>query len=466
MIIIVIQLVIILILLMFSFSFSGSETSYTSIDKFTLARLVREKKISDKDKKYFKKSHSLIPAILVGNNIVNIASTAILTALSINISRQLPFLSESLAILISTSLFTVALLLFGEILPKTFALIYKEGFLLKFFGFMKFFYALFKPITKVLSILTSFVLNKFTPDGVSNKDFMFSSVDDITNVIHIGHKEGFIEEETRDYLTGIIEFPSKTVSDIMIPRVNIECLNADTKIPEILMISNDTGHTRYPVYEDTIDNIIGILNVKNIIKDYINGKHEKKAIDYTMTPYFVPEDKMLGPLLQDMKHHKLKMAVIVDEYGGTSGIVSVEDILEEIVGEIEDDTDKDKKNIARKDNKIIVKGEATLEEVNDALRLRLTHKDFQTIAGYALHVLGRIPHVNEKFTISSYNVVVKKIEDRRIVELEFKRAKNGKNGSQKTTKNSKHVVKDTKDSKEHKESIESGEQEELHEQSN
>ncbi len=446
---IIIQLVIIFILLLFSFSFSGSETSYTGIDKFTLTRLVREKKISDKDKKYFKKSHSMIPSILVGNNIVNIASTAILTALSINIANELDFLSESLAIFISTAIFTVALLLFGEILPKTFALVYKEKFLLTFFGFMKFFYAAFRPITKVLSIFTSFILKRLTPAGTNDKDLMFSSVDDITNVIHIGHKEGFIEEDTRDYLTGIIEFPSKTVSDVMIPRVNIKCLNSDTKVPEILMLANDTGNTRFPVYEETIDNIIGILNIKNLIKDYINGKHEKKAIDYTIPPYFVPEDKMLGPLLQDMKHHKLKMAIVVDEYGGTSGMVSVEDILEEIVGEIEDDTDKDKKNIAHKDNKIIVKGEATLEEVNDALRLRLTHKDFQTIAGYALDVLGHIPHVHEAFTISSYNVIAKKIEGRRIVELEFTKIKNGKNH-----KNTKNTVK------------ESGAEENTHEQNN
>lgn len=444
---IIIQLVIIFILLLFSFSFSGSETSYTSIDKFTLARLVREKKISDQDKKYFKKSHSMIPAILVGNNIVNIASTAILTALSINIANQLDFLSESLAIFVSTALFTIALLLFGEILPKTFALIYKEKFLLLFFGFMKFFYILFSPATKLLSGFTSFVLKMFMPAGVSDKEFMFSSVDDITNVIHIGHKEGFIEEETRDYLTGIIEFPSKTVSDVMIPRVNIECFNSETKIPEILMLASDKAHTRFPVYEDTVDNIIGILNVKSIIKDYINGKHEKKAIDYTIHPYFVPEDKMLGPLLQDMKHHKLKMAIVVDEYGGTSGMVSVEDILEEIVGEIEDESDKDKKNIAHKDDKIIVKGEASLEEVNDALRLKLTRKDFQTIAGFALDLLGHIPHVNEAFTISSYHVVAKKIEDRRIVELEFTKIKNGKHN-----KNTKNTVK------------ESGERENTHEQ--
>ncbi len=448
--IIIIQLVIIFVLLLFSFSFSGSETSYTAIDKFTLSRLVREKKISDKDKKYFKKSHSMIPAILVGNNIVNIASTAILTALSINIAEQFEYLSPSVAIFLSTAIFTVALLLFGEILPKTFAMIYKEQFLLRFFGFMKFFYIAFKPVTKVLSIFSSFILNKLTPAAMSDKDFMFSSVDDITNVIHIGHKEGFIEEETRDYLTGIIEFPSKTVSDIMIPRVNIKCLNSDTKIPEILMLANDTGNTRFPVYEDTIDNIIGILNIKNLIKDYIAGKHEKKAIDYTIPPYFVPEDKMLGPLLQDMKHQKIKMAIVVDEYGGTSGMVSVEDILEEIVGEIEDEADKDKKNIQFKDNsKIIIKGEATLEEVNEALRLRLTHKDFQTIAGYALDILGHIPHTNEAFTISSYNVVAKKIEDRRIVELEFTKIKNGKHN-----KNTKNTVK------------ESGEQENTHEQNN
>ena len=432
--IIIPQFIIIIILILLSFSFSGSETAYTSLDKLTLSRLIREKKLREQDRKFWKKSHSMIPSLLVGNNIVNITATAILTSLSINIASKTPGLSESMAILLSTIIFTITLLIFGEVLPKTFALLYTESFIIRFFGFMKFFYMVFMPITKVLSFFTSFTI-KLLPGKISNKESILSSIDDITHIIHIGHKEGFIEKDTRNFLTGIIEFPSKNVSEIMIPRVNMDCLDAETSIFDILILSDETGHTRFPVYEETIDNIIGILNIKYIIKDYISGRHQKKAMDYIMLPYFVPEDKMLGYLFSEMQVGKRQMAIVVDEYGGTSGMVSIEDILEEIVGDIEDEVDKEKKNIIFKDKKIIVKGEASLEEVNEALRLRLNHGDFQTIAGYILNMLDHIPEPNESFNISSYNVVVKKIEDRRIAELEFVKSKHIKDSNNEAKQN-------------------------------
>ncbi len=432
--IIIPQFIIIIILILLSFSFSGSETAYTSLDKLTLSRLIREKKLREQDRKFWKKSHSMIPSLLVGNNIVNITATAILTSLSINIASKTPGLSESMAILLSTIIFTITLLIFGEVLPKTFALLYTESFIIRFFGFMKFFYMIFMPITKVLSFFTSFTI-KLLPGKISNKESILSSIDDITHIIHIGHKEGFIEKDTRNFLTGIIEFPSKNVSEIMIPRVNMDCIDAETSIFDILILSDETGHTRFPVYEETIDNIIGILNIKYIIKDYINGRHQKKAIDYIMLPYFVPEDKMLGYLFSEMQAGKRQMAIVVDEYGGTSGMVSIEDILEEIVGDIEDEVDKEKNNIIFKDKKIMVKGEASLEEVNEALKLRLNHGDFQTIAGYILNMLDHIPEPNESFNISSYSVIVKKIEDRRIAELEFVKSKHIKDNNNEAKQN-------------------------------
>ncbi len=419
---IIVQFAIILILVALSFAFSGSETAFTSLDKITLSRLMREKKIKEKDKKYFKKNNMIIPSLLVGNNIVNIAATSLVTSFAINLASGIPFISENISIFIFVAIFTIAILIFGEVLPKTFAHTFTEGFVLRAFPFMKLFYKIFKPITRVLAIITSFIL-KLLPKKLSSHKSILTSVDDITHIIDIGHEEGFIEEETRNYLTGIIEFPSKTVSEIMIPRVNMKCVTSETNILDILILSDETKHTRFPVYEDTIDNIIGILNIKNLIRDYIHGVHNKNAIDYIMTPYFVPEDKMLGPLLSEMQKEKRKMAIVVDEYGGTSGMVSDEDILEEIVGDIEDEGEKEKKNVIVKDKKIIIRGEASLEEANEALRLRLNNDDVQTIAGYILNILGHIPEPNESFNLSSYNVVVKKIEDRRIAELEFVRLK-------------------------------------------
>lgn len=419
-IIIIIQILVMVCLLTLSGLFSGSETAYTSLDGLTLSRLIRDKKLKEADRKYWKKSFSMIPALLVGNNIVNIAATAVATSFTIHFAQRTKAISENAALLISTTIFSVLLIFFGEVLPKTFVRIHKEKAIYYLLNFMKVSYVVFKPVTKIIAHFTSFVINLF-PGVNTTKTSVLSSVDDITMIIHLGHKEGLIKDSTRDLLTGVIEFPSKTVLDIMIPRVDINCVDSETKILDVLMLSDSTGHTRLPVYEETIDNIIGILNTKNIIKDYINGKHQKKAIDYIMLPYFVPEDKALNELFREMQSQKIQMAIVIDEYGGTSGIVSTEDILEEIVGNIEDEMDKNENNIIFYDKKTLIKGATPIDEVNAALKLKLTpnSEKFQTIAGYVLDMLGKIPEQNEKFSISSYNVRVRKMDNRRIVELEF-----------------------------------------------
>ncbi|WP_300711908.1 hemolysin family protein [uncultured Brachyspira sp.] len=422
------EIFIIIILVMLSALFSGSETAYTSIDDVTLMRLVREKKIKEEDKKYWEKSSSMIPTILVGNNIVNISASSIITVFAMRLANTIPNISSNLMVTISTVTITVLIIIFGEILPKVLMRVNAEKMIPYLLYFMKFCLFLFKPITFLMDKITTFIMNYFVPKKLrdAEKKSALSSMDDITTIIHLGHKEGIIKEHTHELLTGVIDFRNKTVEEIMTPRVDMVCVEAETDIGEIIKLTVETGLSRFPVYEETVDHIIGIFHTRALFKEYVKGvgkinkKIKKKAIDYIMLPYFVPETKTISSLFNDMQKKKLQMVITIDEYGGTSGLVTMEDIIEEIMGNIEDESDKKEADVIRfKGKRIIVNGNASIEDVNKNLKLELEHKEYQTIAGYVLDMLDHIPETNERFILKSYRGRIIKVEDRRIVEIEF-----------------------------------------------
>lgn len=431
-IIYLIEILIIMIFITLSALFSGSETAYTTIDEVTLMRLVREKKIKEEDMKYWSKSSSMIPTLLVGNNIVNITASSIATVLAIRIAQALPNFSENIMVTISTATITVLIIIFGEILPKVLMRVNAEKTIPYLLYFMKICHLIFKPITFLMDKITSFIMKYLIPKKLSNveKRSALSSMDDITTIIHIGHKEGIIKESTHELLTGVIDFRSKTVDEIMTPRVDMVCIEAETDINDIIRLTVETGLSRFPVYEETIDHIIGIFHTRSLFKDYLKSnnknKIKNKAIDYIMLPYFIPETKTISSLFNDMQKKKLQMAITIDEYGGTSGLVTMEDIVEEIMGDIEDESDKKEEDLIKfKGKRIIVNGTASIEEINEVLNWNIEeHEEYQTIAGYVIDKLDHIPETNERLILNGYRIRIMKIEDRRIIEMEFTPIKN------------------------------------------
>ena len=431
-IIYLIEILIIMIFIMFSALFSGSETAYTTIDEVTLMRLVREKKIKEEDMKYWAKSSSMIPTLLVGNNIVNITASSIATVLAIRIAQALPNFSENIMVTISTATITVLIIIFGEILPKVLMRVNAEKTIPYLLYFMKICHLIFKPITFLMDKITTFIMNYLVPKKLRNpeKRSALASMDDIATIIDMGHKEGIIKESTHELLTGVIDFRSKTVEDIMTPRVDMVCIEAETDINDIIQLTVETGLSRFPVYEETIDHIIGIFHTRSLFKDYLksnkNTKTKNKAIDYIMLPYFIPETKTISSLFNDMQKKKLQMAITIDEYGGTSGLVTMEDIVEEIMGDIEDESDKKEEDLIKfKGKRIIVNGTASIEEINEVLNWDIEeHEEYQTIAGYVIDKLDHIPETNERLILNGYRIRIMKIEDRRIIEMEFTPIKN------------------------------------------
>ena len=431
-IIYLIEILIIMIFIMLSALFSGSETAYTTIDEVTLMRLVREKKIKEEDMKYWAKSSSMIPTLLVGNNIVNITASSIATVLAIRIAQALPNFSENIMVTISTATITVLIIIFGEILPKVLMRVNAEKTIPYLLYFMKICHLIFKPITFLMDKITTFIMNYLVPKKLRNpeKRSALASMDDIATIIDMGHKEGIIKESTHELLTGVIDFRSKTVEDIMTPRVDMVCIEAETDINDIIQLTVETGLSRFPVYEETIDHIIGIFHTRSLFKDYLksnkNTKTKNKAIDYIMLPYFIPETKTISNLFNDMQKKKLQMAITIDEYGGTSGLVTMEDIVEEIMGDIEDESDKKEEDLIKfKGKRIIVNGTASIEDINEVLNWNIEeHEEYQTIAGYVIDKLDHIPETNERLILNGYRIRIMKIEDRRIIEMEFTPIKN------------------------------------------
>lgn len=431
-IIYLIEILIIMIFIMLSALFSGSETAYTTIDEVTLMRLVREKKIKEEDMKYWAKSSSMIPTLLVGNNIVNITASSIATVLAIRIAQALPNFSENIMVTISTATITVLIIIFGEILPKVLMRVNAEKTIPYLLYFMKICHLIFKPITFLMDKITTFIMNYLVPKKLRNpeKRSALASMDDIATIIDMGHKEGIIKESTHELLTGVIDFRSKTVDEIMTPRVDMVCIEAETDINDIIRLTVETGLSRFPVYEETIDHIIGIFHTRSLFKDYLKSnnknKIKNKAIDYIMLPYFIPETKTISSLFNDMQKKKLQMAITIDEYGGTSGLVTMEDIVEEIMGDIEDESDKKEEDLIKfKGKRIIVNGTASIEEINEVLNWNIEeHEEYQTIAGYVIDKLDHIPETNERLILNGYRIRIMKIEDRRIIEMEFTPIKN------------------------------------------
>lgn len=382
--------------------------------------------------KYWAKSSSMIPTLLVGNNIVNITASSIATVLAIRIAQALPNFSENIMVTISTATITVLIIIFGEILPKVLMRVNAEKTIPYLLYFMKICHFIFKPITFLMDKITTFIMNYLVPKKLRNpeKRSALASMDDIATIIDMGHKEGIIKESTHELLTGVIDFRSKTVEDIMTPRVDMVCIEAETDINDIIQLTVETGLSRFPVYEETIDHIIGIFHTRSLFKDYLksnkNTKTKNKAIDYIMLPYFIPETKTISSLFNDMQKKKLQMAITIDEYGGTSGLVTMEDIVEEIMGDIEDESDKKEEDLIKfKGKRIIVNGTASIEEINEVLNWNIEeHEEYQTIAGYVIDKLDHIPETNERLILNGYRIRIMKIEDRRIIEMEFTPIKN------------------------------------------
>ena len=400
------QSIVLMGLLILSGFFSSAETALFSIGK---TRIRHRAKQGDRAfiliERMKANPHRLLSTILIGNNIVNVGAAAIATSIAID-------MFSSYAVGLATGVMTLLILIFGEVLPKSIA---ERNNL--FIGKMSIYPVywlsiLFLPIILFLNfipIITGKI--KRTPSVTEEELLTF---------VEVVEEEGEIKEEEKELIHNIFEFDDTNASEIMTPRADMFVLESDEKLD--LKAVAESGLTRIPVIEEDIDHVIGILNIKDLFMRLAKGNTEIDIREIMTKPYFVPENKKLDSLLRQFKRRKHHIAIVVDEHGGVSGLVTMEDALEEIVGEIRDETDKEEPHIVRKkSNEWIVLGKTDIEDVNETIGMEIPDtREYDTFSGFILDKIGKIPTEREEIVIDSFIITVEEKDGIRIVKYSVK----------------------------------------------
>ncbi len=396
------QFILLALLILMSGFFSSAETALYSISTARATHLAKSDSNVDKLIKKMKADpHRLLATILIGNNLVNIGAAALATAITID-------LVSAHAVGIATGVMTFLILVFGEIFPKSVAT--RNDVLVARLVIVPIYWlsVLLYPFILLLNFIPKLTGKIQRKPGVTEEELM--------TLVEVVEEEGKIKEEEKELIHNIFEFDDTEASEIMTPRGDMFVIDADDNLDLEILIQS--GYTRFPVIEGDLDHVIGILNIKDLFLDYAstNGKTTIRKI--MQPPYFVPENKKLDSLLRAFKKRKQHMAIVVDEHGGVSGLITLEDALEEIVGEITDETDKDEPQIAKiKGGEWIVPGNSNTEDVNEKIPMNIPEsKDYDTFSGYVLNVIERIPAEKEEITIGDYLVTVKEMDGNRIRE--------------------------------------------------
>lgn len=405
-----IQIIFLIVLLIGSAFFSASETALMSLSK------IRTRYMQDEGVKGAKLVSSLIEnpnkllsSILVGNNVVNIAATSISTSLFIGLMGEK-------GVALATAVMTVLVLIFGEITPKTIAANNSEKVSLLVSKPIKAIIFILRPIVWIFNIITNIIFKLF---GITNKGAKsFITEEELKTMVNVSHEEGVLEMEEREIINNVFEFGDMQAKNAMVQRIDMVAIDMEDSYDEIIQVFKTEKLSRMPVYEETIDDIVGILNIKDII---FLSDEEIESFDiknYMREPFFTYEFKKITQLLEEMKLEKSQMAIVVDEYGGTSGLLTIEDLVEVIVGDIEDEYDEEEDEIqVIKEDEYIVDGSTKIGDVNELIGVNLESEEFDSIGGFIIGHLSRLPEENEVIEVDNIRFCIESIEKNRIKKI-------------------------------------------------
>jgi CBS domain containing-hemolysin-like protein len=409
--------VVLVVLLGLSAFFSSSEIAMFSLARHRIDGLAQE---GDSRARVVKAlmddPHRLLVTILVGNNIVNIAMSSIATGLLAILLDD-----QGLAVASATFGVTAFVLLFGESAPKSYAVENTESWALRIARPLKLSEYVLLPLILLFDYLTR-VVNTVT-GGRSAIETSYVTRDEIQDMIETGEREGVIEEDEREMLQRIFRFNNTIAKEVMTPRLDMTAVPADASIAEAIEESVQTGHARLPVYDGDLDNVVGVVHVRDLVRDvnYGEGTEELDLEDLIEPTLHVPESKNVDDLLTEMRENRMHMAIVIDEFGTTEGLVTIEDIIEEIVGEILEGGEE--LPVERvDDDTVLVRGEVNIEEVNEALEIELPEgEEFETIAGFVFNRAGRLVEAGETIAFDGVEIRVEEVENTRILEARVTR---------------------------------------------
>ncbi len=361
----------------------------------------------------------LLITIVVGNTLVNITTASLAAILTERICRAMQ-VSQHIGIIVDVIVVTFVILIASEIIPKVVAVRDAERYARFSSRLLSLFYYLIFPVSYFLARFTRFLQKRmgFTEDKT------FLSEEELKTLVQMGEEHGTLQKDEREMIHSIFEFGETTVKEIMIPRTDMVCVEASTTLTDLMKLVKTKLHSRIPVYKGRIDNIIGILYVKDLLPFLIKRRRDRLDLEKLVRPaYFVPEQKKIDELLREFQKERIHMALVVDEYGGVAGLVTLEDIIEEIVGEIQDEYDKEAPLYKKiDDNTFIVDGRMPLEEINEQFHLNLpTEEGFETISGFILSKLGALPKEKEKVEYNGYVFIVERVTKNRILKVRIEK---------------------------------------------
>jgi len=405
-------LVFLFVCLLLSAFFSSSETAFIALQRIRVEHMVNTK-VSGADRvaKMLQRPERLLSTILLGNNFVNTAAAALATGLAISIW------GAEQGILIATIGVTIILLIFCETTPKTIATQHAERLSLIYARPIEVISWLFTPLVVVLSWIAS-GFSKLLGGATVPRSLV--SEDEIRTMISVGHKEGTVEETEAEMLHKVFEFGDRPVREVMVPRPEVVCIEQGSKLADFLTLYAESPLSRFPVYQENMDNVVGILSVKDVLMAQAKGTiSDQSVIDDLVRPaYFTPETKRINELFAEMRDKNYRMCVVVDEFGGTAGIASLSRLVEEIVGPVGDEL-----AAVEKEYEVIneytfqIDGSMRIEQANEEMELELPEGDYETVAGFILDLLGRIPKRGEQLKYKDLKLVITKMRGVKIEEI-------------------------------------------------
>jgi len=412
------EIILIFIFVVLSALFSGSETAFFSLSRVKLQHLKENGGVSAlRVVQLLEKPRQLLITILIGNTLVNVA-TATLAALLTTKLSHLVQLDEAVVILLEIIVVTGMLLLLGEITPKIIAIKNAVAFSQRISLFISIIHFLFYPITIIITHFTSFLSDLLGLEEIG----AFFSQEELKTLIEVSEEKGAIEEDEKEMIHSIFLFAQTYVREIMVPRIDMVCVEKNTSLDGLIELIKQNGFTRIPLYQGRVDNILGIIHAKDLLPYIHCMHHDPPEVPVDLTTFarpvqFVPENKKIDDLLREFQRDKIHMAIVVDEYGGTAGLITLEDILEEIVGEIQDEYDTEGPLIKKIDEKTyLAQGKINVYELQEILNIQFPISEgFDTLAGLIFDHTGYVPKENEKIQYEDLELVIEKIDRNRIV---------------------------------------------------
>ncbi|AEE15112.1 protein of unknown function DUF21 [Thermodesulfobium narugense DSM 14796] len=412
-----------LFLIICSAFLSCNETVFTKASRIKIMQWINDKE-SGHEKAGFLLTHpqEVITTLLLLNNFVNIALSTLVTSFMIELFSLNNIGSIAIAATLSVIISSLFIIVIGEIVPKTIGYYFADKLFFVFIFFLYFMTHLSRPF---VFVFTSISRTFLFPFGIKNvKGLPSITESELKYLVNVSEEEGVIEKEEKEMISGVFEFKDKVVREIMVPRIDMVCIKKGTTLSETLEIIRNEGHSRYPVYDKDIDNIVGILYVKDILMNLGPSTDYSKSIDSSLREaYFVPEGKNISELFRELQAKRLYMAIVIDEFGGTAGLLTVEDLVEEIVGEIRDEYDFDEEALVKdfNENSFIANGRLSLREF--AAKVELDFEDFidgyneETLAGLLFALFGKIPKEGDKISFKGIEFKILKVDGRRIRDV-------------------------------------------------